>query len=323
MTGTRWFFHPIFIFILSVLALGTSLFLYIYWYIEASTGLKAVVHRFNLDADQVLASQTWVVILVLSLLVGIILLGTLVIFVYNQKTLQLYRLQNNFINNFTHELKTPVTSLKLFLETFLKHELSAEDRNRYVGYMLQDVTRLSDNISRILDLARLESKSYEGEFIMVSPAEVIESFLADNQRLFAGCRIRVRNESPGPFLCALDRQLFEMLLMNIIGNAIKYNTSKEPTIDITCEIRRDWQRIRFSDNGLGFGADESKKIFKKFYQIGGADITSPVGSGLGLYLSQSIARIHGGKIIAASDGPGKGATFTLLLPGRHLRKAAA
>ena len=123
MNPPRWFLHPILIFLLSIAALGMSLFLYIYWYMEASSGLRSVIERFNLDPGQVLRSDTWMVIMILSLLVGVILMGIFGIFVYSQKTLQLYRLQNNFINNFTHELKTPVTSLKLFLQTFSKHDL--------------------------------------------------------------------------------------------------------------------------------------------------------------------------------------------------------
>ena len=75
MIQSKWYFHPIFIFIFSIIALGTSLALYIYWYIEVSAGLRRVVEKFNLDASHVLASQTWVVILVLSILVGIILMG--------------------------------------------------------------------------------------------------------------------------------------------------------------------------------------------------------------------------------------------------------
>jgi len=107
MHKSKLFFHPILIFILSVVALALSLILYIHWYMEVSTGLKAVMLRFDLDPSQVLEPQTWVVIMVLSILVGIILMGILMIFVYTQKTAQLYRLQHNFINNFTHELKTP------------------------------------------------------------------------------------------------------------------------------------------------------------------------------------------------------------------------
>ena len=132
MTRVRWFFHPIIILILSILAVGLSLFLYIYWYVEASAGLQSVIKRANLDPEQVLAPQTWVVILVLSILVGIILLGFFIIFVYHQKTIQLYRLQRNFIGNFTHELRTPVASMKLYLETLRKYELSREEELKYL-----------------------------------------------------------------------------------------------------------------------------------------------------------------------------------------------
>ena len=316
MNRMVWFFHPIFVFILSILALGTSLFLYIYWYIEVSTGLKAVVRRFNLDSGQVLASQTWVVILVLSILVGIILLGIFMIFSYYQKNLQLYRLQHNFINNFTHELKTPVTSLKLFLETFLKHELSREDLRKYVDYMLQDVARLSDNINRILNLARLEAKSYEGEFILTDLAEAIRRFLDTNKRLFDAAEISLFIPPETSFMCAVDRPLFEMLLMNLIHNGIKYNTADKPKIDISMQAGSGTITILFADNGIGFDKSESKKIFKKFYQAGRSDDMTAKGSGLGLYMVQNIARLHKGKVVAGSDGRDRGAVFTLTLPSR-------
>ena len=314
MNRTFWFFHPISIFIFSILALVASLFLYIYWYIEVSTGLKAVVKRFNLEAGQVLEPQTWLVILVLSILVGLILLGIFTIFVYNQKTLQLYRLQHNFINNFTHELKTPVTSMKLFLETFLRHELSATEREKYIEYMLQDVSRLSENISRILNLAKVEAKSYEGEFISTDLPEMCNHFVSDNRRLFSGCRITIHHDRKTPLRCAVDRPLFEMLLMNLITNAIKYNNSDVPGIDVSFEMSNGNVTIRFADNGIGLDRTEIKKIFRKFYQIGRPLKMTTKGSGLGLYLVQSIARIHKGKIVADSPGGGKGSTFTLTLP---------
>jgi len=309
-----WFWHPIFVFVLSILALAASLFLYIYWYIEVSTGLKAVVKKVNLDSRQVLEPQIWVVVLVLSILVGIILLGIFIIFVYNQKTVRLYRLQHNFINNFTHELKTPVTSLKLFLETFLKHEFSRDDREKYIDYMLQDVNRLSENINRILNLAKIESKSYEAEFVNLDLTDVIRQFIKSNHRLLANCEINIVPFSTGQFCYAIDRPLFEMLLMNLLTNAIKYNQSDKPRIDIACGMERGRLYIRFSDNGIGIAKAELRKIFKKFYQIGHADDMTAKGSGLGLYLVQNIARIHKGKVIATSPENGQGSTFTLRLP---------
>ena len=313
MDQSKWF-YPIIVFIFSVLALAASLFLFIYWYMEVSTGLEAVVARFNLEPSVVLESRTWVVILVLSLLVGIILLGIFTIFVYNLKTYQLYRLQQNFINNFTHELKTPVTSLKLFLETLSKHELSRAEQLKYIGYMIQDVNRLSDNIGRILDLARIESKSYPGEFVESDLVAVVGTFCKTNGHLFPGCEINIHNPAEKSFNYPINIYLFEMLLMNLLTNAVKYNSSESPRIDITFDLHKQSISLKFEDNGIGIEKTQIKKIFRKFYQIGQYKDMTAKGSGLGLHLVQNIARIHKGSVIAESKGNDEGAVFTLILP---------
>lgn len=314
MKQAKWFLHPILVFISSIAALGTSLFLYIYWYMEVSIGLRSVIDKFNIDTEQALASETWVVIMVLSILVGIILMGIFIIFVYSQKTVQLYRLQNNFINNFTHELKTPVTSLKLYLQTFSRHELPRMDQIKYIQYMLNDVNRLSDNITRILNLAKIESKSYGGEFIVCDLVVFTKQFFKENRHLFANCDIRIHSNKNDGYSHRINESLFEMLLMNIAINAIKYNTSKNPRVDIFFKKVKNTKQIRFVDNGIGFEKKEIKKIFRKFYQIGRSDNMTAKGSGLGLHLVQNIARIHKGKMAAQSEGRNKGSAFTLTLP---------
>ena len=314
MDRSRWFFHPILIFVISILALGTSLILYIYWYIEVSAGLKSVVKKFNLDSDQILTAQTWVVILVLSILVGMILLGMFLIFVYSQKMVQLYRLQHNFINNFTHELKTPAASLRLFLETFQKHNLGREDQLKYIDYMLTDVNRLSDTISRILNLARIENKSITDEFSRMDLVAVIGRFLERNHHLFTGSAVNVLNGSEQKIFCHINQSLFDILLMNLMTNAIKYNASETPEIEINIQLRANRVLLEFKDNGIGFDRSEKNKIFKKFYQIGRSEDMSAKGSGIGLFLAQNIAKIHKGKISAWSPGIGQGAVFTLTLP---------
>jgi signal transduction histidine kinase len=317
MNRTKWLIHPVFILVISILALVTSLFLYIYWYIEISSGLKSIVKRFDLDTGQFLTSQTWFVIMVLTVLVGVIIMGIFIIFVYNLKTLRLYRLQHNFINNFTHELKTPVTSLKLYLETFLKHELSREDRLKYTQYMLSDAGRLSEDINRILNLAQIESKSYTGEYVFQNLPETIENFYQNNSHLFRNCDIQVHLPKKETYFYQIILPMFEMLLMNLITNAIKYNNAAIPRIDITFEKRQKKLIVQFKDNGIGIDKSELKKIFKKFYQVGRADDMSAKGSGLGLYLVDHIAKIHKGKITAESAGSDKGAIFNLILPLRN------
>lgn len=314
MNQVKWLFHPILVFVFSTTALVASLFLFIYWYIEVSTGLRSAMERFNLEQDQVFAADTWVVILVLSLLIGTILLGIFIIFVFSQKTMQLYRMQNNFINNFTHELKTPVTSLQLYLQTFSKYDLSREDQLKYIQYMLTDVNHLTENINRMLNLAKLESKHYMGEFVVCDLIGTLKGFLDENAHLFKDCRITIHDAAVATRYHRINRQLFEMLLMNILTNAMKYRAEETPRVDIVVEPQKHWTRIHFSDNGIGFDRKEMKKIFRKFYQVGRSDDMTAKGSGLGLHLVQTIARLHKGKVLAESAGRGQGSTFTLALP---------
>lgn len=316
------YLHPIVIFMLSVLAVGLSLFLYIYWYVEASAALRSAIDKANLSPEQALAPETWVVILVLSVLVGIILMGFLVIFVYNEKTFQLYRQQRNFIDSFTHELRTPVASLKLYLETFRKYGLSREEQLKYIDYMIQDADRLSHSISRILNLAKIESKSYGGELEDEDVVQVIERFHERNRHLFAGCDVKISNPSGRAYHTRINRSLFEVLLMNLFTNAIKYNTSGAPRLHITFTPGKRSVRVQFEDNGIGIPRSERRKVFRKFYQIGSSEDMSAKGTGLGLYLVELVARIHKGKVAVHPAGGGTGSVFSLELPCRPAVAAA-
>lgn len=313
--------NAIFIFIFSLVALLSSFVLYIYWYIEISSGLNDVVLKFDIDPRQVFESQPAVVVVVLSLLAGLIFTGLSMTFIYNLKMQQLYRLQNNFINNFTHELKTPVTSLKLYLETFQRHELSREEQNKCVDFMLQDVHRLSGNISNILDLGRIESRHFQGEFVELDLITFVTNFYQKNAYLFQGASInvdlsRVKEGSAerGRYIVSMNESLFEMLLINLATNAVKYNESATPALVISFTRNEKNISMQFSDNGIGIDRKHSKKIFKKFYQTARSNLRSTEGSGIGLYLVQNIIQAHKGKIKVTSSGRGKGATFIVTMP---------
>jgi two-component system, OmpR family, phosphate regulon sensor histidine kinase PhoR len=305
---------PIIVTVLSIVAVAISFFLYVYWYLEVSDGLNALIRGFQLDRQGVLQPQAWVVILVLSILVGFIIISIFTIFIYTQKNYRLYRLQHNFINNFTHELKTPVTSLKLYLETFQKHELSRADQLKYIDYMIQDAGRLSDNISRILSLAKIESRNYGKQFSVVDLVGLVKEFIRVNRRHFAEIDIEVVNPSQQAFFYRVDSSLFEMLLMNLISNAANYNTAEQPRLVIRFDHRQRTLHIRFEDNGIGIARAEIKKVFKKFYRIPVADQLNVKGTGIGLYLAAHIMRIHRGRIRAESQGKGLGSAFSLILP---------
>lgn len=313
LNSSKWYLHPVLIFACSIISLATALVLTIYWYMDITAALEVVIKKFHIDPGQIFPTRTGMTILVLTLLVTVVLAGILLAFIYYQRTIRLFTLQHNFIYNFTHELKTPVTSLKIYLETFLRHPLSQEDIKKYSQYMLSDVSRLIDNINSILNLARIESRSYGAELTREDLVGLIEQFCEKNGSLFHQCEIIV-HAPQRQFQYPVNILLFEMLLMNILSNAVKYNEAAIPRVEICFRVVKQRLCIDFADNGIGIEKHEIKKIFRKFYQADNGGGLYVKGSGLGLYLVFSIAKIHGWKVMAQSEGRGKGSRFTLYLP---------
>lgn len=307
MIKSRWFFHPLFIFIFSLIALGTSLFIYIRSYLRVNAALQELVLRYKLNSGQILQTETWVVVLALSVLISVIITGLIVIYIYYRKMIQLYRQQQNFINGFTHELKTPIASLQLFLETFSRHELARDDQIKYLDFMKRDTKRLAENVNRILNLGRLEDKNFKADFIEQDLVQLIEHFLKNTPHLFEDGKVTFKSDIK-KCLMLIDNALFEMLLMNLITNALIYNKSSEKIVELRVYELGNKVVLEVKDNGVGFDKAHSKKIFKKFYQIG----KTTKGSGLGLYIVQSIARLHKGDIEAFSLGIGKGSVFKVI-----------
>ena len=310
MIKSRWFYHPLFVFIFSLLALALSLFLYIRSYLQVNAALQQLVLKYNLNDKQIFQGETWLLILTLSLLVSVILAGLLIIYIYYQKMIQLYRLQQNFINGFTHELKTPIASLQLFLETFSRHELERTEQLKYLEYMKRDTKRLADNVSRILQLGRLEDRDVKAEFRDEDVVSVINDFIKNTPHLFDEGKV-IFDSNLESYFMQIDFALFEMLLMNLVTNAFIYNKSSEKVVTIKLEVNGKNLVMDIIDNGVGVDKFELKKIFKKFYQVG----KTTKGSGLGLYIVQSITKLHKGEITAFSDGIDKGTTFRIIFKG--------
>jgi signal transduction histidine kinase len=314
LNPSRWYLHPVFIFACSIFALATFLVLTVSWYMEITSALEVIILKFHIDPQLIFPSKTGMTILILSALIAVVLMGILLAFIYYQKTVNLFRLQHNFIYNFTHELKTPVTSLRIYLETFIRHPLEQCDIKKYSKNMLEDINRLTENINSILNLARIESQNFGSEVTRDSLIKLVEDFCNKNGSLFRDLDIEIENQSKSQMVYPVNLFLFEMLLMNIISNAIKYNESKEPKLVIRFKSFLQKVTIEFIDNGIGVNKKEAKRIFRKFYQSGPHHQNTVSGSGLGLYLVSSIATIHGWKASVTSPGKGKGATFMITIP---------
>jgi len=289
-------------------ALASSLTIYITSYLEVSTAFAKFMREHNVEPELLLDSTTRINILILSILVGLVIASIAFIFTYYNKVIKLYHMQQNFINGFTHELKTPVTSIKLYLDTFTMHELDRETQLRYIGFMQRDANRLSDNISKILNLAKIEDKKFILEYERITIGDYIHNILTNNEHIFEGADI-VFEGDPKLFIF-IDKALIETLFMNLLINAITYNNSVRPQVTITASIIKDNISITVKDNGIGLSAKDRYRIFKKFYRVKKA----VKGSGIGLYLSQQIVRLHDGNIRVESQGQGHGSIFRVTIP---------
>ncbi len=314
LNPSRWYLHPVFIFACSLFALATFLVLTVSLYMEIRSALEVVMLKFNIAPQAIFPSKTGMTILVLSLLIFVVLAGIFLAFIYYQKTVNLFRLQHNFIYNFTHELKTPVTSLRLYLETFIRHPMDPGDVKKYSTDMLKDIDRLTENIDRILNLARIESQNFGSKVTRESLVVVLKDFCRKNASLFRDLEVKIKNPSGGKFEYPVNVFLLDILLTNIFSNAIRYNESRTPCLTILFKSYLQKVTIEFIDNGIGVEKQDAKKIFRKFYQGDRNSNQANTGSGLGLYLVSSIAAIHGWRASVSSDGKGNGAKFTITIP---------
>jgi len=222
-------------------------------------------------------------------------------------------MQQNFINGFTHELKTPIASLRLFLDTFDKHDLGRDQQKKYLSYMIRDTDRLADNVSQILNLARIEDKKYEASW---QEASLYNFFIEWSKKIsYLSSDIDITIKKPEDPQCIESRVRFEpnlipLVFMNLVNNALIYNNSARPQIEITFSLIKNALKIEFKDNGIGIPVKEQKKVFKKFYQVR----KSGKGSGIGLYLVQTVMKFHRGYVTVSENDNKKGSTFTLSFP---------
>ena len=223
-----------------------------------------------------------------------------------------------FINAVTHELKTPVASIRLYLETLLRRELDDDKRHEFYRVMLADSDRLLDLIEQVLRAGRTSARSRVLHQVPIDLRETVRECLD---------LARVRHHLPDDALAYVDRvhnpseatvlgdpDELKAAVSNLVDNAIKYSNGD---VHVQVELApMDDRRVavRVRDAGIGISAAELKRIFRRFYRIPEAVAMRIKGTGLGLFIVSSVARKHGGRVFAESPGPGQGSTFTLQLP---------
>jgi signal transduction histidine kinase len=258
---------------------------------------------------------------VLSLILGIILFGILttgVILntVFLVREVRRNERQDSFLNAVTHELKTPIASIRLYLETLQRRDVPESQRQQFYNIMLADSDRLLATVEQVLKAGELGARRPQDRTLIELTPLVADCIAITLLRHHLPAEAIQLAPVPGNVrlhVRAVPEDL-RTAVLNLLDNAVKYSPNG---VEVRCSLSISGYTnvaLAVTDRGVGLPTDQLKRIFKRFYRVPGRNAARIRGTGLGLFLVRAIARQHGGSIAATSPGPNLGATITLTLP---------
>ncbi len=251
-------------------------------------------------------------ILVMALVVCLVT-GSVIALVWLRREARLSRLQTDFVSKISHELKTPLTSIRLFAEMLNGEKADARDRSLCLEGIVRESDRLNQQIERLLAWGRMEAGQRRFERETFDCGELVEEAVAAFVGSAQGQDIPLRLKISEPrSLIQGDRPALIDALLNLLSNAAKYSSADKR---IFVDTKTDGRLLRISvrDHGVGIPKPEHRRIFQKFYRVDERLSSAAEGTGLGLAIVQHIVQAHDGRVEVESE-PGQGSTFTLTFP---------
>ena len=215
--------------------------------------------------------------------------------------------QRNFLLAITHELKSPIASIQLVLETLMKRDLPKEKSNQLAGTALKENERLLQLVENLLLTAKLET-AYQPDFEEINLGELVEDLLAKAKNRHHKANLHFEKKGFLPLL-KLDRASMTLLFNNLVDNAVKYSENT-PEIDIRLEANGKNVSLIIADQGVGIPPNERKRVFEKFYRVGSEETRRTKGTGLGLFIVNQIVKAHKGQIKILENKP-QGTVFRI------------
>jgi signal transduction histidine kinase len=269
---------------------------------------------FGASGDQKNTGVFWTFLAVGTSFIGLLLAGVVIYLTLTVKAVNLTRRQSNFIDSVTHELKTPITSMKLCLQTLGRRNVSPEEQASFHRFMLEDVERLNYLINQILDTGELESGKKGVEVEAVDLAEVLRE-CAELAHQRSGAAEDALSLDLVPVTVRAGRGHLEILFRNLLDNAFKY-AGEPPRVAVSLRLDpAGMAAARIGDNGQGVPLHLRRKIFGRFVRLGSELEREKPGTGLGLHIARTIVRRIKGRIRVTDAQPGPGAIFEVRLPG--------
>ena len=284
--------------------------------------LIALIVGWVLVTTGALGSLNWALLSVGTVFLAIVLAGVITYLTLSIKAVNLSRRQSNFIDSVTHELKSPIASLKLYLQTMNIREVSEEEQAVFLRYMMDDVERLDNLISHLLDAGAVSKENQDAAATeQIRLHELIES-CADSVCGRYRVDRSVLDLDLAPCTIEGNRVDAVMIFRNLLDNAVKYAGSP-PKINARLRLEGERAIVEVSDNGPGIPADKRRKIFGRFVRLGEELQRKKPGTGLGLFIVRTLVKRLGGKVRVLDRNRRMGTVFEVRLPATRLPDDAA
>jgi len=245
----------------------------------------------------------------------VIIAGLIVFTVFLVREIRRNEQKDSFINAVTHELKTPVASIRLYLQTLQSRELDEAKRQEFYRIMLEDSDRLLHTIDQVLRAGATGSILRRSSRVRLDFAVIARECVdLARTRFHLGPEALVYVEHTKEAVVLGDSEELKAAVWNLLDNAVKYSREEVKILVELDAVHNHRIAVRVTDSGVGISPPELKRIFKRFYRIPASVAVRTKGSGLGLFIVRSVAKKHGGRAFAESAGQGHGSTFTLQLP---------
>jgi two-component system, OmpR family, sensor histidine kinase SenX3 len=252
-----------------------------------------------------------------TILFALLIAGVVLNTVFLVREVRRNERQDSFLNAVTHELKTPIASIRLYLETLQRMPVEETQRKEFYRIMLSDSDRLLATVEQVLKAGEQGHRRRDENRRLLDMEKLVEDCVAVTlERRHLPSEVVVLAPVPGGVRLRVmgNGEDLRTAVMNLLDNAVKYSPGG---VNVQCRLaiaHYTWVSLTVEDTGVGIPAKQLKRIFHRFYRVPGRSMMSIKGTGLGLFIVRSIARQHGGEVTASSPGPGLGTTLTLRLP---------